>query len=441
MIRDPLRDRHPDEGVRAGFGHIGAIEGLRGVAVLWVMAFHYVVLRSGRFDDPWLAVADAARPLQVVLGNGYLGVDLFFLITGFLLTLPWFRRAAEGRPAPSTRDFYVRRVRRIVPAYYVQLVVLFALFVPLLLGPGFWRNNLYFMGFNIPAHALFLHYTTPISSASLGVNGALWTLALEFQYYLLLPLLAPWFVRAPLRTALAFAAAALLWRWQSAHGLDWLVAIQMRIGAPWSLPESTIRQLIATQLPGYLAHFAIGIVLGRAWLAPRSPAGPRGQAAWLAAAAVALGIVYYLLAFGPRVLGDFSWILVPLGLAVAMHALVTRAPAVGSKLLANPPIAFVGRVSYSAYLYHLPLLLLWNRYGPQDPTWLGLPAYLGVALFVAWISWRAIERPFMRSSRSAGGSTWPTSAAPGASEAPNTSATTTTNGAGRSTTTGSTSNS
>jgi len=100
-------DRNPEQGVRAELGHIRSIEGLRGVAVLWVIVFHYVILRNGKFDDPWLALVDRVRPLQVIVGNGYLGVDLFFLITGFLLTLPWFHHAAEGRAAPSALDFYV----------------------------------------------------------------------------------------------------------------------------------------------------------------------------------------------------------------------------------------------------------------------------------------------------------------------------------------------
>lgn len=384
--------------MRAELGHIRSIEGLRGVAVLWVIVFHYVILRNGKFDDPWLALVDRVRPLQVIVGNGYLGVDLFFLITGFLLTLPWFHHAAEGRAAPSARDFYVRRVRRIVPAYYVQLAILFALVVPLARGTEFWMRNLWLMLYNIAAHATFLHYTTPISSASLGLNGALWTLALEAQYYALLPLLAPIFVRWPWRTAIVFSLAATAWRWQAAHGLEALVAIESRLGEPWSLPESTIRHLVATQLPGYLAHFAAGVVVGRAWLA-RHGQGPsqKQSAPWLLAAAAALVGLYTLYAANWQVLGDMTWIFLPLGLGIVMHALVTGAPVAGRLLLANAPIAFVGRVSYSAYLYHLPTLLLWNRYAPPNLGWAALPLYLALVLTISWLSFRLIELPVMRS--------------------------------------------
>ena len=112
--------RSENESVRSEIGNIRAIEGLRGVAVLWVVVFHYVVVRSEHFRDPFIDWIDASYPPQVVVRYGFLGVDLFFLIPGFLLVLPWFKHAAEGRDRPSARTFYWRRVRRIVPAYYVQ---------------------------------------------------------------------------------------------------------------------------------------------------------------------------------------------------------------------------------------------------------------------------------------------------------------------------------
>ena len=129
-----------DAGVRAELGYIASVEGLRGVAVAWVMLFHYCVVRSTGGKDPWIALADGSPALGAVIRNGYLGVDLFFLITGFLLALPWLRHADEGRPAPSAKAFYARRARRIVPAYYVQLFCLFFVFLPLLRGWDYWRQ-------------------------------------------------------------------------------------------------------------------------------------------------------------------------------------------------------------------------------------------------------------------------------------------------------------
>lgn len=425
------------EDVRAEVGHIGAIEGLRGIAVLAVVLFHYYVLRAGKFDDPWLAALERLPALKVAVANGYLGVDLFFLITGFLLTLPWFRHAMQGRAAPSAREFYVRRIRRIVPAYYVQLAILFAIVIPVVYGSEFWLRNLPFTLYNLGTHAAFLHYTTPLSSASLGVNGALWTLALEAQYYVLLPLLAPLFVRAPWRALLALCAVAAAWRWLAAYSLGPLVAWEMKLGAPWSVPESAIRNLVATQLPGYLAHFAVGIVLGRAWLLRRA-ATPSAEWPWLAAAAAALSLLYASHA-GAFSLKDFAWLLVPACLGVAVYATVVRAPRASAAVLARGPLAFTGRVSYSMYLYHLPLLIVWNKLAPPLGA-ASFPIYLALVVAFGWLSWRFVERPFM-TSRTAAWPQSPTSVAPGASEAPPTSSTTIASGANPSTTTASSSNS
>ncbi|HEY4997605.1 MAG TPA: acyltransferase family protein, partial [Usitatibacter sp.] len=112
--------------VRAEAGSIPGLDGLRGVAVLWVIFFHAYVLRP-ESGDPWMDLVARSPFVEPVVGAGYLGVDLFFLISGFLLALPWFVHAMRGTPAPSARAFYARRARRIAPAYYAQLVLLFAL--------------------------------------------------------------------------------------------------------------------------------------------------------------------------------------------------------------------------------------------------------------------------------------------------------------------------
>lgn len=436
MTEPLLRDRHPAQAVEAEVGHVAAIEGLRGVAVLLVVAFHYWVLRKA-LPDPWVELVNAAGPALPV-AHGYLGVDLFFLITGFLLTLPWFRHALEGRGAPDARDFYVRRIRRIVPAYYVHLVVLIAVFIPVVFGTGYYWRNLYHLGLNIPAHFAFVHYFSPLTSASFSLNGALWTLALEAQYYLLLPLLAPLFVRAPWRTALALLAVSVAWRWLAEHDMRPLVAAGLVAAGDPRIGEATIRHLIGTQLPAYLGHFAIGVLIGRAWLLMRLARVPtRPELPWLIVAAVAVYLVYAVHGSLERLFGDFTWLVVPLCYGIAMFALLSGAPRAGAKLLANAPLRFVGRVSYSLYLYHLPLLFAWNLHAPRGLGWMELPAYLALALGVAWLSYRFVERPFL----SPQGRPWPKSAAPGASEAPSTSATTTTNGDGRSTTTASSSSS
>lgn len=380
-------------GVRAEAGTVPSLDGLRGIAVLWVVLFHYTALGDAA-RDPWIQAIGAIPLVDAAVRNGYLGVDLFFLISGFLLTLPWFVHAAAGQKAPSTREFYARRVRRIVPAYYVQLALLFLLFIPLLRGWDYWKRDLYVILWNGVAHAGFLQLTSPLTSGTLAVNGALWTLAIEAQYYLLLPLLAPLLVRAPVRVTLVAFAIAAAWQALARHGFDAWIAQQMRWGAHWRWTEETVRHLQLTQLPSYLGHFALGSVLGLAWLQWRDK--PERLRPWLSLAA-ACAFAMLLVAVGTReaIAGEQTWIVTTLALGILLLASAFGGP-IARATLDRGPLAFVGRVSYSAYLYHLPLLLLWNAHAPGAGSAAFFPLYLAVTLAAAWLSWRFVEQRFMR---------------------------------------------
>ena len=385
--------------VRSVAGYIAPLEGMRGAAVLWVVAFHYVALRDALVPrDPWIEALRHAPVLDAFVRNGYLGVDLFFLISGFLLALPWLAGAREGEPAPSAGAFYVRRARRIVPAYYVQLFVLFAVVMPLLHGRAYWRSDLYVDAWNAVAHALFLQNTSPLTSAAMGANGALWTLAVEAQFYALLPLAAPLFVRAPFAMLGASLAASVLWQWQAASGMQPIVDAGMHLGAHWHWSAQTMRRLLAMQLPGFLGHFALGIVLGRAWLARRDCPPMRGTALAHGLAVLLAGVLLYA-SFTGAILPGAPWLareLSALALGVLLFAAASSRGAAVRSLLARGPLAFAGRVSYSAYLYHLPLLLLFNAYAPASGGWVSLPAFAAALASVSWLSWRYVERPFLR---------------------------------------------
>jgi peptidoglycan/LPS O-acetylase OafA/YrhL len=383
------------ESVRTEVGNVPAIEGLRGVAVLWVMVFHYVVVRDGKFDDAFIAFVKDWTPLEVFVRNGYLGVDLFFLITGFLLTLPWFRHADAGIPAPDWRSFYARRARRILPAYYVQLVFLFFVALPLL-HPWIWVQSTPFVVGNLGAHFTFLHYTNPLTSSSMTVNGALWTLAIEVQYYLLLPFIAPLFVRWPWRSLLAALLVAAGWRWLAWHDLDVLVNAFMKMAARANVPEKEIRHLLATQLPAYAFHFALGILLGRAWMLRRGKVIEGGARFVPLAAAVASGYaLYFVLRNGTAILGDLGWAAFPVVIAVGFGAIVSWPSDWLSRMVANPPLAWAGKVSYSAYLYHLPALLLFNHFLPGFGAVVAFAAWVALVLGISAASYRYVESPYL----------------------------------------------
>ena len=389
----------PAQGVRAEVGDIPAIEGLRGVAILWVLLFHYFVLREGKVDDAFIAAVKSWAPVEAFVRNGYLGVDLFFVITGFLLTLPWFRRAELGLAAPDWRAFYARRARRILPAYYVQLVFLFFVVLPLL-RPRIWIESTPFVVGNVGAHATFLHYASAFTSSSMGVNGALWTLAIEFQYYLLLPVIAPLFVRWPWRSLVAAAVVAATWRWLATNELDALVALLQQPVAKAGTTEADIRHLLRTQLPAWSLHFALGVLAGRAWVRQQR-AFPSDARAWIAPAiaSAAVGGLLFTLLHGTSILGGLGWIVFPLLIAAVVVAVASMPSTWLSGLVASPPLAALGRISYSAYLYHLPLLLLFNAFLPGTEAFPPFVLWLLAVLGVATASYRLVEVPHLLASR------------------------------------------
>jgi peptidoglycan/LPS O-acetylase OafA/YrhL len=343
-----------------------------------------------RRDDPWAIALRDTPFLGRAIAQGPFAVDLFFLISGFLLTLPWLVRARDGRPAPDTRSFYRRRARRIVPAYYLHLALLFTLVMPLLFGWRYWRSDLFVYAGGGIAHALFLHNLSPLTSGSFGVNGALWTLAIEAQFYAVLPFLAPVFVRAPWRMLAAAAAVSAAWIFESRHGFDALVRWHLEVGGRWHWSEDAIRRLLAVQFPAYVFQFVLGAALARAWLV-------RGATArWLPAAGAIAGIgtlcAFVTLAAPPD---PFASVLSVCAVGGVVFAAASSADPASRWLLARGPLAFVGRISYSAYLWHLPLLLLLQARTPLAPV-VFFPVYVATVLAVGWMSWRWVERPFMQ---------------------------------------------
>ena len=379
------------EDVRAAAGPIDAIDGVRGLSVVWVILFHYLVLCEGT-ADPWIAAAARVPGLERAIRSGPYAVDLFFLVSGFLLTLPWIVARERGTPAPDTRRFYARRLRRIVPAYYVHLALLFALVLPLLRGWRYWRADAYVDLWNVAAHALFVHNTSPLTSGTLGVNGALWTLAVEAQFYALLPFVAPAFARAPWRTLAAALAVAAAWTWAARHDLGVVVDAYLGLGRHWSWSEEVVRRLLAIQLPGYLADFALGAMAAHAW---RS-AAHRSSALPALAMLGGVGALGTLEGLRLAPLGEQSGVVAIAALAAILWGAAADESGTARIVLARGPLAFMGRISYSTYLWHLPLLLLLQRHGPAAGSAALFPLYLASAAAAGWVSWRLVEQPFMR---------------------------------------------
>lgn len=368
---------------------VPALTGLRGVAALWVLLYHAWVAAEPR--RMLLPIGSVTVDLTPVFSGGGVGVDLFFVLSAFLLTLPFAVAHRQGGDTPHWRDYLQRRVLRILPAYYAQLVLLLA-FVALTEG------RLALSPSQLAAHAVLWLNLGPQPVAPLV--GVWWTLPIEFGYYLALPVLVPWLRPGRLPYLIA-AAIALTFAYR--YGM-FLHAQDRSIGE---------KLLLLEQLPGRLDQFVIGSATA-VWVSWRADHA-RQLAPWparlLLLGGVALvGALVWLVHVNTATFWNGHALLFCFHLlaSVGFAAIIVAACSErirDLRILRSRPLLFVGTISYSLYLWHA-LVLDWL--GRQD--WLDsaspypLPALLLVggclSLGVAWLSWHCVEAPCLRLGRS-----------------------------------------
>jgi peptidoglycan/LPS O-acetylase OafA/YrhL len=366
-------------------GRIATIDGLRGIAILLVVWFHVWQITWQNTVVPGLNLS-----LQPLAETGFLGVALFFFISGFVLMLPYAQARIAGTPAHTWGHFYWRRFVKIVPSYVLCIVAMIAF--------GYQTYpDLASAVKDVGIHLLFVH--TWFASTYGSINAALWSLAVEVQFYALFPLIALLFVRRPLLTAIALFALANAWR-------------------VWCMlsPHTYYEQKLA-QLPGYVDFFAAGM-LG-AWICA-SIAAHRPHLAerrvWFSLLMVAGFAAFWLLAkncYDHRY--DPEWPQLWVVEWRSALALVCLAIAVGAVFaarrlqlaLANPVLLFLALISYDLYLFHPGIAhgLLVAGVPPHatadphdDRTWqhvywlVAIPAMLIAATAITY----GFERPLLR---------------------------------------------
>lgn len=373
---------------------VPALDGFRGLAAMAVLLFH-VMVGAGRpaLDE---------GPVRSILMSGYMGVDFFFVISGFVLFLP---TVVNGGVFGNVRAYALRRASRIIPAYWVVLLVLAAT-QPLLTT---LRTDLpYESGRGLLSMLLHMTFLQHSIGPALGipegfaVHGAVWTLSLEAMFYVLLPLVAARYHRHPV---LGFLLALTI-------SLAWKQAITWRVVDPtaWSLA----RVVLITQLPSYLAHFAAGMTAAFAFVRLRGVVTRPGHGAAAAAvAAVAASVVLLgMRAEGIRDLvatnGLYDHFTRPLYVALAFAVLipaVALAPAWAQFPFTNPISRRLGDMSYGIYLWHLLFIgfaLATLHFVPNGSTWAFarmLLFALPLSLVAGWLSMRVVERPAVRWAR------------------------------------------
>ena len=359
--------------------YVPALTGLRGVAAGWVLLFHLWQF-SG---SPVLAIhlANLVVDFTPLVACGFLGVDLFFGLSGFLLSLPFHRAALAQAPMPSLRTFWMRRCRRVLPAYYVQLAII----VGVMLAMGDGRA---LAPANLIGHVFLVQNVVPARET---LNGVYWTMPIEWDFYAILPLLA--LALARFRTALtllaviALAVAFRLLCYRAAFDPQW--ARHFDYG--WIV-----------QLPARLDEFFFG-VLGAMAYVRKPPSARMARGLMLAGTAgIAAGIAvfthfgnYLLAPQMPWLLLHFTWI------GAAFGALILGAAAAQSWFRGRT-LAWLGLISYSLYLWHYPLLQVAQHFqllavGSGFAMLRTALAAIAPILMASWLSQHFVERPFLAS--------------------------------------------
>lgn len=352
------------------------IDGLRAFAAVWVVMFHVRAFSHAKFD--------LFPGLDLLVRSGSIGVSLFLVLSGFCLFLPF----AGGRLSRfRARDFIWRRCRRLLPPYYVSLAVLVVLHVVAKGRYGFAQIDSGAMFGQVLTHATLVHQFFP--GTFYGLNGAYWSLGLEWELYLALPIL----IGAARR-----------------YGLRRTVTAVVAVSVVYSIVlfAVTERQLIDPEgpmatavLPNFLlarwAEFSFGMVAAELYVT--------GSAGYWARRLVYVAVLALPVAFA---LSGNPLAHVLFGLVfLALVCTVVAGDNFVARLYSWPPLVLLGVMSYSLYLVHQPLIearasVLRAAGRAPDEVLVSLVVLLPALLLVAWLLFVLVERRTVKASSSAG---------------------------------------
>lgn len=363
----PAPVQRPEGAAAASGRRLDAVDGLRAVAALWVVLFHIRAFSGAHLG-----------PLDLFVRSGSTGVSLFLVLSGFCLYTPVARGTAF-----TARRFFTRRVRRLMPAYYASLAGAILISVLAAGRLGFVQYGPLALTGQTLAHLTMTHSLFP--STFYALNGAYWSLGLEWQLYLTLPLV----VIAARRFGLAKTVAAVI-----AINIVYRLVLQLAIAGQHGASTSLLTTAVLPNLlPGRWAEFAFGMVAAQLY------ADGRLTRLWarLGLIAIPLALLSLLAVGSPLEHVLFGSVFFVLLCAVLAHGSVI------SRVFAWRPLAAIGVMSYSLYLVHQPIVqlldALFRQHGVRpSTTFIVVLALLPLVIPVAWLLFIGVERFTLRST-------------------------------------------
>jgi peptidoglycan/LPS O-acetylase OafA/YrhL len=361
-----------------------SIDALRGIAAMGVVIYHCIGQGANLLPDNFLRYP--VKVIQLTSSFGYIGVFLFFVISGFCIHLQWARTQASGvKPAIQFGSFWKRRIRRLYPPYLIAFA-----FYLLLTAWTIGIDVSHFFIYDVLMHLLMLHNLDPHTCYS--INGVFWTLAIEEQLYLAYFLLLFLRRRWGWTTTLVVCLVARL-MWMVFSHVFWL---KTGVGIP--VPEAAASHWFTWALGAIGVEAMFGLIQLPKWL----------RSLWLAGVlVVAASALSYFLPSIPKdtFVHNATWFLLHPMWGLGFFMLVNRAVMAERDWIRNSTIpwvigafAILGVFSYSIYLTHeLVIMQSWRFVEYWLPPLANtLFVVIPATILFAWVFFWFCERPFMR---------------------------------------------
>ena len=329
-----------------------------------------------------------------LLSNGNTGVALFFALSGFLLSRPYWHALEVRAPMPSTSRYFLRRAARILPAYYACLTGLIVI-------NQLWQQEGWLS--DIVTHYLFVFNF--FESSIFSINPPFWTVAVEVQFYLLLPMLFALVRGVHARKAAVIIA---LLAFSAYVGSAMLLATFAVTGSP---EAPLVSPVIEYSTLAHIPHFFLGVL--SAWLFETLCSRPAALDAGFTPRADVVFWICILLLFAIVSTPLDDWLQVPHGrynlpyvpLLICLVIMLTPITASGRWLLDGLLVRAIGSISFGVYLYHLPVQHLTARFmegvsvRPTEHWFAFGGCSLALTLGVSAVSYRWLERPVLEAAR------------------------------------------